>query len=237
MRTSSQKLRMGLLTAALVLIGACGRHDVDWSMIPLADEAAPVEPGIGGNGYLWTRPVSDRIVCVRAPCPSYIVHNVNTGNVEMVYAFDLRALRLQPSDQEQVLRNIDKLLLYGRYTGAVAFEEPVQVFQILYIGSRVSEVGVDEPGSDRYYRMHAADATCLPSLCAPWTAQLLNRPDQQVESWSGIDLARLELNSEQQQLLLQDLQAGRAYVSTPNAGMQPVPISEAFRQLPRQPLP
>jgi hypothetical protein len=235
MRTTST--RIGVLGAALFLMNGCGTNgDLDLSELEIADEEKADSASITSE-YLWTRPSASQVYCVRAPCESHMIYDVNLDRIQMVYAFDLRALKLPPSDQGRLDGSFSKTLLYGRYGTAKAFGEPVRIFQITRLNPRVSEATVDNPELDRYYWVRAGDPSCQQPPCATFTARLMNRKELPSEPWSGIDLGRLQLGQEAQQRLMEELASGDAYVSALNVSVRPVPITEAFRPLKSAPLP
>jgi hypothetical protein len=234
MRTSFTGI--GIL-ATMLFVSGCGlEEDLDLSELAIAeDEKADAVSST--NDYLWTRPSASAVYCLRAPCESHMIHDVNLGRIQLVYAFDLRALKLPSADQIRLSGNFSKTLLYGRYGTARAFGESVRVFQVTRLNPRVSEASTDVPDSDRYYTVRAGDPACQQPPCTTFSARLMNRGELPSESWSGVDLNRLELGQQAAQQLLTELASGDAYVSTSNAGARPVPISEAFRPLKSGPLP
>lgn len=224
-------LSVGLGLAASLLTAACGgsaSSDVDLSQLPIASET--------GSDLTWVRPSDTQVNCVRAPCPTHMLYNVNTPSTELVYAYDWRALQVTPDEEVKLTSNASQMLLYGRYAQSQAFGEPVQIFQVTRANQHVSDQSVDSPQSDRYYQVHA-DATCTDPACPALWAAPMNQNQTPIERWSGVDLSRLGLSAAAQQLLMVELQAGRAYVSTPAADAMPVVLSEAFRPYRSVPLP
>jgi len=218
----------GILAGALLFGSGCGTGEqLDLSKLEVADESKASQIS-GPSEYLWTRPSAVQVNCVRAPCESHMIYDVNLNRVQLVYAFDLRALNIPPAPQNRLDVTFSNMLLYGRYGTTEIAGEPVRVFQVTRADARVSNASVDTP-DDRYYSVRAGDASCQQPPCAAWSAQLLNAQDPASEAWSGIDLSRLQLNQDDQQRLLLDLQNGNAYVSTNNPSVMPVPVTEAFR--------
>lgn len=233
MRTLSTGI--GILTTLLGVSGCGTNEELDLSGLDVADELK-ADATSSTNPYLWTRPSASEVYCVRAPCESHVIHDVNLDRIQLVYAFDLRALKLSADDQNRLDGSFSKTLLYGRYGTAKALGEPVRIFQVTRINPRVSEASTDIPSFDRYYTVRGSDPSCQQGPCTTFTARLMNR-DQAAESWSGIDLNRLELGQAAQQQLVSELARGEAYVSASSASVRPVPISEAFRPLKSGPLP
>jgi hypothetical protein len=242
MRTVFTSLSAGLLACTLFGFG-CGSGDVgdeiDLSALPLVSEDDKSDMPAGASGLTFTRPSSSTLQCVRAPCPSNMIYDVNTGALELTYAYDWRALKLTKSEEENAKASASKMLLYGRYAPAKAFGETVKVFQILRANMRVAERAYDAPDSDRYYSTMAATPNCPQGQC-PLTAQLLNDKQMPTVQWQGVDLTRLELGPTASAALLSELAQGKAYVSivnrqTPSSGV--VPVTQVFRPLTAAPLP
>jgi hypothetical protein len=189
----------------------------------------------GGMLYLWARPSSSQITCIRAPCPTYVIEDVNLSRQQLAYTIDWRALDLPTDQQAKLAPEAGKLLLYGRYATGKAFGEPVQIFQVLRANVRVSEQSIDTPDMDRYYTVHAATPSCTQPSCPGLDAILMNR--LQAESFSGADLSRLGLSPAAQAQLESELQSGAAYVSVRDASTMPVVLTEAFRPYRAKPLP
>lgn len=222
---------LGIGLSASLLTAACGGSavsEVDLSRLPVATET--------GNDLTWVRPSDAQVNCVRAPCPTYMLHTVNTASTELVYAYDWRALQVTPDEAVKLTSNASQMLLYGRYAQSEALGEPVQIFQVTRANQHVSDQSVDSPQSDRYYQVHA-DTTCTDPACPALWAAPMNQSQTPIERWSGVDLSRLGLSAAAQQLLMVELQAGRAYVSTPATDPMPVVLSEAFRPYRSVPLP
>lgn len=219
-----------------MLIAGCGAgDDLDLSQLPLAEEEKADSPSSGE--YLWTRPSATQVYCVRAPCESHMINDVNLGRIQLVYAYDLRALKLSAAEQARVEDGLSRALVYGRYNTAKAFGETVRIFQATRVNPRVSEASLDDPAADRYYTVKAGDPSCVQGPCTTYSARLMNKKDLPAETWSGIDLGRLELNQQAQQRLFTELASGDAFVSARQVSARPVPLTEAFRPLKSAPLP
>ena len=126
-----------------------------------------------------------------------------------------------------------KLLLYGKYASIKQSGETVQVYQVTRANPRVSEQSTDRPDADRYY-MVRVDPACQQPPCG-YTAVLMNVA--QTEQWSDIDLSRLGLPGNAQQVLLNELQQGKAYLSVQNQDDPKVVATQAFRPHSAPPLP
>lgn len=230
-RQARRRFTLSLGLAASLLAAACGggaATGVNLSALPIATE--------DGSDLVWVRPADNLVECVRAPCPTFMLYDVNTPSSELVFAYDWRALQVTPDEEVKLNSIANQMLLYGRYAQSEAYGEPVKVFQVTRANQHVSDQSVDVPQSDRYYQVHG-DATCTDPACPTLWAAPMNVTQTPIERWSGVDLSRLGLSPAAQALLMTELQAGRAYVSTPAADVMPVVLSEAFRPYRSAPLP
>ena len=233
MRKLTSIVGMGLLTWAMAATGGCGQDAaLDFSSLPLANEADETDPA-SARTFTWVRPEPGQINCVRAPCPNAFLRSVNLGDTQMSYGYDWRALRLTHEEQAALETAAAKLLLYGKYASIKQSGETVQVYQVTRANPRVSEQSNDLPDSDRYY-MVRADPACQQPPCG-YTAVLMNVT--QTEQWSDINLSRLGLPGNAQQVLLNELQQGKAYLSVQNPSDSPVVATQAFRPYTSLPLP
>lgn len=231
MRQLTSIIGMGLLTCAMAATGGCGQNDaLDFSTLPLANE--DTDPA-GARTFTWVRPAPEQIRCVRAPCPDAFLHDVNLGQTQTSYGYDWRALRLSPQQQAALETDAAKLLLYGKYASIQSSGETVQVYQVTRANPQVSEQSHDSPDSDRYY-MVRTDPACQQPPCG-YTAVLMNV--MQTEQWSDIDLSRLALPASAQQVLLNELQQGKAYLSVQGQSDSKVVATQAFRPHSALPLP
>jgi hypothetical protein len=233
MRKLTSIVGMGLLTWAMAATGGCGQNDApDFSTLPLANEAEETDPA-GARTFTWVRPAPEQIRCVRAPCPNAFLNDVNLGKTQMSYGYDWRALRLSREEQVALETDAAKLLLYGKYASIQMSGETVQVYQITRANPRVSERSNDRPDFDRYYTVRA-DPACQQPPCG-YTAVLMNVT--QTTQWSDIDLSRLGLPADAQQVLLNELQQGKAYLSVQDQSDAKVVATQAFRPHSALPLP
>src|SRR4051812_38414594 len=155
MNTLGRFLGVGFLATTMSVTVGCGANDdLDLSQLALAVEDTSVNVTPGEPVFLWTRSSAAEIYCVRAPCPAYMMSDVNLARNEPIYAIDWRALKLAPEQQNALTDNASKLLLFGRYALAQALGEQVKVFQVTRANQRVSEQSIDNPDLDRYYTVH-----------------------------------------------------------------------------------
>lgn len=229
--TSSHAIRLGFLAAALLGSQACGGREQEFDLTQLAEVTDDSD-----GSFTWTRPSSESLNCIKAPCPSYILNEVNTGDTHFVYMLDWRALRLSEGLQTAAERNTAQLLLYGRYTDVTVLGESAKVFQILSANIRVSQVSEDSPKADRYYRVQTADYECQQPPCGgDWKATLLLMGSQP-ELWKNIDLARLELRPEVEKPLIDEMKTGQDFLSVSGVGDQVGHATQVFRPIKAPPL-
>lgn len=234
--------RVGILFAAC--IAGCGGSgdDVDFNLSQISEVSEEGGDRPGSSALTWTRPSSSQVNCVRAPCPSIMLDDVNSDNKgQLVYMLDWRALKLTESEQSGAASNPSTLLLYGRYTSTTALGEPVRIFQITRANSRVSENSRDNPETDLYYSVAATNEPCPQEPCpAAWRATLL-KLGAQPELWGAINLKPLQLPPAREEALISELKAGKAYLSisrvSDQGGAQVALATQAFRPLQASPLP
>jgi len=228
-------LMVGAFSSMLLLAGGCGQEeDLDLSTLPLVSEdKTDTVPGL--RPLAWTRPSLFDVQCIRAPCSTHMIYDVNTGHSELAYAYDWRALRLSKAQEEQAEKDAGSMLLYGRYATAKAFGESVLVYQVSRANLRVAAQASDSPVSDRYYSTSAA--SCPQTPCTSLRAQLLNQTAAPTE-WAGVDLRRLELSKAAAAQLENELRAGKAYISVETAPqrLETAQVRQAFRPLLAPPL-
>lgn len=237
MRTITFFLSMGLLTSALVTATGCGQEDdsLDLSDVPIVSEDEKTDViSASGSRFMWVRPNSTDIRCVRPPCPTAILDDVNMATSELSYGFDWRALKLSAADQASLAANASKLLLYGKYTTAKMSGESVQIYQVTRANPRVSEQSRDNTELDGYFTVQATNPTCSQPPCT-YSAMLMNRSSR--AQWTDVDLSRLGLPQNARQMLVSELQKGSAYVSIELTTAMPVVVTEAFRSYNAAPLP
>ena len=236
MRRLSHYLQAGM--AALALVGAVGCTGSEVAEVKGHSDQT--------SGPLWIRPSSSMINCVRAPCPSTIVYDVNIGATEFVYGFDWTALGLNSDEQTRLAEEASKLLLYGHYS-ATTLDDPnapgsgesLRIFKVQNATRQAQDDVADNPEADRFYA--TSGAPCHDEVqCSALLGKLLNR-DEQAERWNGIDLGQLKLTPPQEEQLRVELREGRAYVSVGNNDTilpdQLPKATQAFRALAADPLP
>ena len=231
MRTILNSIGMGLAASVLAIAAGCGApeneaDDVYLSRLPIASEQ---DDGQTNGKFVWARPSASMVNCVKAPCPSYMLHEVNTGVTELAYAYDWRALKLGADQQVKLTEKPSQLLVRGRYAVIFIDNQPLKVFQVTRANQRVGSAA-DDPMTDKYYAVRAGNHSCEQQPCPPLSALLLNVQIDQPEQWSGLDLSQLGLGQEEQQVVVADIQNGDGYVSTHNAAEMPVVASGAFHQ-------
>jgi hypothetical protein len=229
--TSPRAVRLGLLAAALLGSQGCGGREQEFDINQLAEVTDDSD-----GSFTWTRPSSESLNCIKAPCPSYILNEVNTGDTHFVYMLDWRALRLSPELQNAAEHNAPQLLLYGRYTDVTVLGESAKVYQILSANLRLSQSVEDRPKEDRYYRVQTADYECQQPPCSSeWKATLLLQGSQP-EKWKDINLDALALPAEMKQPLLDELKTGQDYLSVSSVGDQVAHATQVFRPIKAPPL-
>lgn len=238
MRTPTFVLSAGILSASLLAAGCGAQDDLDLSSLPVVSEDDKADMVAGTSALIWTRPSTSMAQCVRAPCPTHMLADVNSANTRLAYAYDWRALKLSKADQDSAEANAGKMLLYGRYTPAKALGEPVLVYQVSRAHMRVSERSTDHPDTDRYYSTNAAQDNCPQGQCTALVARPLNQKSAPPENWPGVDFTRLEISANAAAQLQRELSQGKAYVGVVNQVQlfHNAPISQVFRPLQAPPL-
>lgn len=236
MRTLPFFLGASLSAAALLTATGCGQDDsLDLSDVPIASEEEKsdiITPG--GRIFTWVRPSNSVIRCIRPPCPTAFLTDVNLQESELSYGYDWRALKLRATDQANLEANASKMLLYGKYATAKMSGESVLIYQVTRANPHVSEQSQDNPDDDRFYTVRATSPSCSQPPCG-YAAVLMNRLVS--EQWTDLDLSRLGLPQNARQILVGELQKGSAYVSIQSSTAMPVVATEAFRPYNAAPLP
>jgi hypothetical protein len=231
-------LTLGFLVATLAAAPGCGAEEEDFNLDSLlaASEDEKADKPQGTSALTWTRVSSSMLNCIRFPCPSTILNDVNAGVTQFVYQLDWRALNLSREDQKSAQDNASKMLLYGRYTPIRVKGEPMRIFQITRANLRVSNSTTDNAETDRYYQLQGIDGQCPQAPCPiSWRATLLGR-NAQPEAWTGINVKRLQLAPTAEQSLLAELKKGQAYLSVSHMIGEEAQASQAFRPLKAEPL-
>ena len=161
---------------------------------------------------------------------------MNAGVTQFVYQLDWRALKLSKADQQKAEGSASKMLLYGRYTPVRVQGEALRIFQITRANVRVSDRTSDNAETERYYQTQGVDGQCPQAPCpTQWRATLLGKGTQ-TETWTGLNLKRLQLAPSVEQGLINELKAGQAYLSVTEVSEQTAQVSQAFRPLKAEPL-
>ena len=235
MRKTLRFLQLSALSS--FLLAACGtQDDFDLSSLPVTSEDDKSDAA-AKNPLTWSRPSASMVVCIRHPCATNMVFDVNTAAGHLVYAYDWRSLKLSQGDERNATAHASSMLLRGRYTSVKVAGEDMQVFQVTRANMRVSEALVDSPETDRYYSTKAATTGCPQGTCNGLAATRLNLANPQPEIWTGADLSKLGLTQQAATKLQEELAAGTAFVSTNGQAKDGiVPIGQAFRPLKAGPL-
>lgn len=233
MRSIFHSLTTGLLAATMLWGGAagCGSATAAETDLDLSLSRLPVVKD-GDGELLWARPGTEQVNCIRAPCPSNMIYEVNTGQNQLVYAYDWRALNLSDGQQAKLQALASQLLIRGRYAvldlgGGGTNDPPLKVFQVIKVQQRAGR-SVDAPDADQYYTIRASEPSCESPPCPPFSAIPLNREFDQAQQWNGIDTTALGLTADEYKTLADQIQKGDGYVSTKNAGGMPVILDAAF---------
>jgi hypothetical protein len=234
MRKTLRFLQLSALSS--FLLAACGTQDeFDLATLPLTSEDDKSDAA-GKSPLTWARPSAFNVVCIRHPCASNLLLDVNTAASHLVYAYDWRALKLSGSDEKLADAQAKNMLLRGRYASVKVAGEMVEVYQVTRANMRVADVA-DSPETDRYYSTKAASTGCPQAPCSGLAATRLNLPSPQPEPWTGVDLSKLGLSQKGVATLQDELAAGTAYVSTSGQAKDGiVPVGQAFRPLKSGPL-
>lgn len=234
MRKTLRFLQLSALSS--FLLAACGSQDeFDLSSLPVTSEDDKSDAA-SKSPLTWTRPSASSVVCIRHPCATNMLFDVNTAAGHLVYAYDWRALKLTQGDERNAEAQAKNLLLRGRYVSVSVSGEPMEVFQVTRANMRVADL-TDSPETDRYYSTKAASTGCPQAPCNGLAATRLNMPSPQPEIWTGVDLSKLGLSQKGAATLQEELAAGSAYVSTNGQAKDGiVPVGQAFRPLKSGPL-
>lgn len=235
----SRNFSLGFLAAAFVAASGCGTEDADFDLdsVLLVSEDDKADKPQGTSALTWTRVSGSEVHCVRYPCPTTMLHDVNVGVTQFAYQLDWRALHLTKAEQQNAESNASKMLLYGRYTPILVMGEPLRIFQITRANLRVSDRSSDRPETERYYQLQGSDGQCPQAPCpVKWRATPLGQSTQP-ETWAGLNLKRLQLAPSAEQTLIGELKTGQAYLSISDvSSQQEAQASQAFRPLKAEPL-
>jgi hypothetical protein len=222
---------MGLFVLGVSASGCGTEDDFDLSSLPEVTEDDKADKT--GNPLVWIRPSAFKLYCFRQPCADKQVVEVNGGATRLVYKYDWRSLRLTKAEQEDAEKNAGSMLLYGRFTTVKVSGEDMAVLQMTRANKPVSTTSSDQPTNDSYLVTKTpSPASCTTPPCPLLEGTLLNPKGTVAPNlWQGLDTSRLGLNKTDEGALLDDLKAGKAYVSVSGVSKDTARISQAFRPL------
>jgi hypothetical protein len=217
-------------TVSLVGCSPDADADLDVDSLPLysVDDEKADKAG-NTTQVVWVRPLPGPVACIIPPCPTAEVRQVNSTNVEPIYRFDWRGLKLSAAQVKDAEAQRDNMLLSGKYTKATAYGQQVTVLQVSRAGVQVSNASSDNFDSDRYYSVKANSTVCVMEPCPTLTAQPLGQPTSAAVTWTGVDLKRLQLTQAQATALASELKAGTVTLSVTSTPRQVAQVSQAFR--------
>lgn len=217
-------------TVSLVGCSPDADADLDVDSLPLysVDDEKADKAG-NSTQVVWVRPLPGPVACIIPPCPTAEVRQVNSTNVEPIYRFDWRGLKLSAAQVKDAEAQRDNMLLSGKYTKATAYGQQVTVLQVSRAGVQVSNASSDNFDSDRYYSVKANSTVCVMEPCPTLTAQPLGQPTSAAVTWTGVDLKRLQLTQAQATALASELKAGTVTLSVTSTPRQVAQVSQAFR--------
>jgi hypothetical protein len=217
-------------TVSLVGCSPDADADLDVDSLPLysVDDEKADKAG-NTTQVVWVRPLPGPVACIIPPCPTAEVRQVNSTNVEPIYRFDWRGLKLTAAQVKDAEAQRDNMLLSGKYTKATAYGQQVTVLQVSRAGVQVSNASSDNFDSDRYYSVKANSTVCVMEPCPTLTAQPLGQPTSAAVTWTGVDLKRLQLTQAQATALASELKAGTVTLSVTSTPRQVAQVSQAFR--------
>jgi hypothetical protein len=217
-------------TVSLVGCSPDADADLDLETLPLysVDDEKADKAG-NSTQVVWVRPLPGPVACIIPPCPTAEVRQVNSTNVEPIYRFDWRGLKLSAAQVKDAEAQRDNMLLSGKYTKATAYGQQVTVLQVSRAGVQVSNASSDNFDSDRYYSVKANSTVCVMEPCPTLTAQPLGQPTTAAVTWTGVDLKRLQLTQAQATTLASELKTGSVTLSVTSTPRQVAQVSQAFR--------
>lgn len=217
-------------TVSLVGCSPDADADLDVDTLPLysVDDEKADKAG-STTQVVWVRPLPGPVACIIPPCPVAEVRQVNSTNVEPIYRFDWRGLKLTSAQVKDAEAQRDSMLLSGKYTKATAYGQPVTVLQVSRAGVQVSNASSDNFDSDRYYSVKANTTVCVMEPCPTLSAQPLGQPTTNAVTWTGVDLKRLQLTQAQSMTLINELKAGSVTLSVTSTPKNVAQVSQAFR--------
>ena len=178
-----------------------------------------------GAAYLWARPTSAVVICVRAPCPSYEVRSIDGHESKLVHQFDLRALGLSQKEKDQLMGHMGKTLARGRYAKARFQGQDILVFQLTRAMEPAAPGTAEQPTTDTYYRVTIGGA-CPNDSCVSWSAKPLK--GGAASTWPQLDLSGTGLPEDKAQQLAIEFRSRGGYVAAHPTATGGVVITQAF---------
>lgn len=229
MNTLLRFASIGLFLAA-PLFTACGDgEDVDLDSIPVVTTDDEKSDKPGSPTFFWVRPQPGPIACIRPPCPTAQVRQVNVSDVQAIYKFDYRGLKLSSTDQATLDAGRSSMLLYGKYTSATAYKEQVTVFQVTRANQLLATSGFDDIENDKYYSVKATTVPCTGGTCAQYEAAMLGNFIVGPVQLLDIDLGRLQLPAPVAAALASEFKAGTDFISVSDITAKVANATQAFR--------
>lgn len=225
-----------LVAPATALVGCAPDADADLDLdsLPLYSVDDEKADNTSSNQVFWVRPLPGPIACIIPPCPTAEVQQVNSSNVEPIYRFDWRGMKLSAQQVKDAEAQRSNMLISGKRVTATAYGQKVTVLQVSRASVQVSDKSSDNFDADRYYSAKAV--TCVKDPCPMLTAQPLGQPVTSAAQWTGVDLKRLELSQGQSTTLINEIKAGSVYLSVTSTLNQVAQVSQAFRPFLAPPL-
>lgn len=217
------------ISLALTSSGCGPDEDFDINSLPEATEDDKADTT--GSPLVWVRPSNFPIVCIRPPCATAQVQEVNGGKARLIYKYDWRALKMTAAEVKDAEANASKMLLTGRYASVKVMGESVTVLQLTRANTALSDKSSDASDKDRYYSVKADTTMCPQQPCPTMIAQQLGVNTLIADKWYTLDMSRLALVGQQESALMTELKAGKGYVSVVGTDGMVTKIGQVFRSL------
>lgn len=230
MNTLIRVCSLGLFIAA-PFFAACGDgDDLDLDSLPVVTAADEKSDNPSSPSFFWVRPQAGPIACIRPPCPTAQVTQVNTGSGQPIYKFDYRGLKLSTTDQATLDGSRASMLLYGKYTSATAYKEKVTVFQVTRANQLLAISALDDADNDKYYSIKATSVPCTGATCPVYEAAMLGNFVVGPVQLTDVDLGRLQLPTTVSSALAGEFKAGTDFISVSDITTAKVAnATQAFR--------
>jgi len=237
LRAASLSLSLVSSLSASLLVGCGSDEDLSLDSLPVVTTEDEKSDKAGSPSFYWVRPSATPIYCIKAPCATTEVRQVNTPFAQLIYKFDWRGLKLSSADQMTAESQRSSMLLYGKYTSATAFGEKVTVFQVTRASLQVSDITSDDFKNDSYYSVKALTTpSCTSGTCPTLVATMLGNGVVGPIQLVGADLSRLSQDPTLQNSLAGELKAGTAYMSVTGIKSLVANVSQVFRPFGAPPL-